>query len=178
MNRELGKAGERFVVTFERDRLRRAGREDLANGVRWVSDLAATASDMTSGRSSPMARSGCSRSRRPAATNVRPSGLPGERSTLRQRRPIPTGSGAYSTSATAPRCSISLHRWTARFPFRRRHFKPSRDSQRLVEASRAGRGPSHSGRAVTDRELPCDSDLDELASQRWSPHRLRSAAAP
>jgi Domain of unknown function (DUF3883) len=38
-NRELGKAGERFVVTFERDRLRRAGREDLANGVRWVSDL-------------------------------------------------------------------------------------------------------------------------------------------
>jgi hypothetical protein len=38
-NRELGKAGERFVIDFERDRLRRAGREDLANGVRWVSDL-------------------------------------------------------------------------------------------------------------------------------------------
>jgi transglutaminase-like putative cysteine protease len=27
------------VVAFERDRLRRAGREDLANDVRWVSDL-------------------------------------------------------------------------------------------------------------------------------------------
>ncbi|WP_246773992.1 DUF3883 domain-containing protein [Bradyrhizobium diazoefficiens] len=38
-NRELGKAGERFVVGFERDRLRRAGRDDLANDVRWVSDL-------------------------------------------------------------------------------------------------------------------------------------------
>jgi hypothetical protein len=38
-NRELGKAGERFVVAFECDRLRRAGREDLANDVRWVSDL-------------------------------------------------------------------------------------------------------------------------------------------
>lgn len=38
-NRQLGKAGEGFVVTFERDRLRRAGREDLASGVRWVSDL-------------------------------------------------------------------------------------------------------------------------------------------
>jgi hypothetical protein len=38
-NRELGKAGERFVVAFERGRLRRAGREDLANEVRWVSDL-------------------------------------------------------------------------------------------------------------------------------------------
>jgi hypothetical protein len=38
-NRQLGKAGERFVVTFERDRLRRAGREDLASSIRWVSDL-------------------------------------------------------------------------------------------------------------------------------------------
>lgn len=38
-NRELGKAGERFVVEFERDRLRRAGREDLADNVRWISDL-------------------------------------------------------------------------------------------------------------------------------------------
>ncbi|WP_339028983.1 DUF3883 domain-containing protein [Bradyrhizobium symbiodeficiens] len=38
-NRELGKAGERFVVEFEQDRLRRAGREDLADNVRWVSDL-------------------------------------------------------------------------------------------------------------------------------------------
>jgi uncharacterized protein DUF3883 len=38
-NRELGKAGERFVVEFERDRLRRAGRDDLAGDVRWVSDL-------------------------------------------------------------------------------------------------------------------------------------------
>jgi hypothetical protein len=38
-NRDLGKAGERFVVEFERDRLRRAGRDDLADDVRWVSDL-------------------------------------------------------------------------------------------------------------------------------------------
>lgn len=38
-NRELGKAGEKFVVAFKRDRLRRAGREDLANDVRWISDL-------------------------------------------------------------------------------------------------------------------------------------------
>jgi hypothetical protein len=38
-NRDLGKAGERFVVEFERDRLRRAGRDDLAGDVRWVSDL-------------------------------------------------------------------------------------------------------------------------------------------
>jgi len=38
-NRDLGKAGERFVVEFERDRLRRAGRDDLARDVRWVSDL-------------------------------------------------------------------------------------------------------------------------------------------
>ncbi|WP_049823516.1 DUF3883 domain-containing protein [Bradyrhizobium sp. WSM2254] len=38
-NRQLGKAGEKFVVEFERDRLRRAGRNDLANDVRWVSDL-------------------------------------------------------------------------------------------------------------------------------------------
>jgi hypothetical protein len=38
-NRELGKAGEKFVVTFERDRLGRAGRNDLADDVRWVADL-------------------------------------------------------------------------------------------------------------------------------------------
>jgi uncharacterized protein DUF3883 len=38
-NRQLGKAGEKFVVEFERDRLRRAGRNDLADDVRWVSDL-------------------------------------------------------------------------------------------------------------------------------------------
>jgi Domain of unknown function (DUF3883) len=38
-NRDLGKAGEKFVVEFERDRLRRAGRDDLADGDRWVSDL-------------------------------------------------------------------------------------------------------------------------------------------
>jgi hypothetical protein len=38
-NRELGKAGEQFVVEFERDRLRRAGRDDLADNVRWVADL-------------------------------------------------------------------------------------------------------------------------------------------
>ncbi|MET4391604.1 hypothetical protein ABIB73_007395 [Bradyrhizobium sp. F1.4.3] len=38
-NRQLGKAGKKFVVEFERDRLRRAGRDDLAEKVRWVSDL-------------------------------------------------------------------------------------------------------------------------------------------
>lgn len=38
-NRDLGMAGERFVVEFERERLRRAGRNDLAEDVRWISDL-------------------------------------------------------------------------------------------------------------------------------------------
>ncbi|MBR1130445.1 DUF3883 domain-containing protein [Bradyrhizobium iriomotense] len=38
-NRQLGEAGEKFVVEFERDRLRRAGRSDLADDVRWVSHL-------------------------------------------------------------------------------------------------------------------------------------------
>jgi hypothetical protein len=38
-NRTLGKAGEAFVVDFERRRLTRAGREDLAKDVRWVADL-------------------------------------------------------------------------------------------------------------------------------------------
>jgi hypothetical protein len=38
-NRALGKAGEEFVVGFERRRLERAGRDDLARNVRWVSDL-------------------------------------------------------------------------------------------------------------------------------------------
>jgi hypothetical protein len=132
---------------------------------------------MTSGRSSPMARSGCWRSKRRAATNARPSDSPGERSRLPQRRATPTGSGAFSTSATAPRCSRSLRRWTARFPFRPRHFKPSLDSQRLAEAFRAGRGPSHSGRAVTDREMACDSDLEELASQQRHRVCLHRAAA-
>lgn len=36
-NRRLGRAGEEFVLEFERGRLRRAGREDLARDVRWVS---------------------------------------------------------------------------------------------------------------------------------------------
>ena len=36
-NRRLGQAGEEFVLEFERGRLRRAGREDLASNVRWVS---------------------------------------------------------------------------------------------------------------------------------------------
>jgi uncharacterized protein DUF3883 len=38
-NRDLGRAGEEFVVGFERRRLERAGRGDLAGDVRWVSDL-------------------------------------------------------------------------------------------------------------------------------------------
>jgi hypothetical protein len=38
-NRNLGKAGEAFVVDFERRRLARAGRNDLAKDVRWVADL-------------------------------------------------------------------------------------------------------------------------------------------
>jgi Domain of unknown function (DUF3883) len=38
-NRDLGRAGEEFVVDFERRRLRRAGRSDLARDVRWVADL-------------------------------------------------------------------------------------------------------------------------------------------
>jgi hypothetical protein len=38
-NRDLGRAGEEFVVGFERYRLEKAGRSDLAKDVRWVSDL-------------------------------------------------------------------------------------------------------------------------------------------
>jgi hypothetical protein len=38
-NRALGRAGEEFVVGFERRRLEKAGRDDLAKDVRWVSDL-------------------------------------------------------------------------------------------------------------------------------------------
>jgi hypothetical protein len=37
-NRSLGRAGEEMVLNFERTRLRRAGRDDLADDVRWVSD--------------------------------------------------------------------------------------------------------------------------------------------
>lgn len=38
-NRDLGKAGEKFVVEFERHRLKQAGRDDLADRIRWVSEL-------------------------------------------------------------------------------------------------------------------------------------------
>jgi hypothetical protein len=38
-NRALGRAGEEFVVGFERRRLQRGGRVDLAKDVRWVSDV-------------------------------------------------------------------------------------------------------------------------------------------
>lgn len=38
-NRALGRAGEELVVAHERDCLRSSGRPDLAEKVRWVSDL-------------------------------------------------------------------------------------------------------------------------------------------
>jgi len=38
-NRQLGKAGEAFVVAAERARLVQAGREDLADKVRWTADV-------------------------------------------------------------------------------------------------------------------------------------------
>lgn len=38
-NRDLGRAGEEFVVEFERRRLEKAGKPKLAKDVRWVSDL-------------------------------------------------------------------------------------------------------------------------------------------
>lgn len=38
-NRQLGKAGEVFVVATERTRLVQAGREDLADKVRWTADV-------------------------------------------------------------------------------------------------------------------------------------------
>lgn len=38
-NRSLGKAGEAFVLDVERTRLQRAMRTDLAENVRWISDL-------------------------------------------------------------------------------------------------------------------------------------------
>lgn len=38
-NRDLGRAGEEFVVGFERRRLQQAGKPNLAKEVRWVADL-------------------------------------------------------------------------------------------------------------------------------------------
>lgn len=38
-NRKLGRDGEAFVVDFEKTRLAREGRKDLADNVRWVADL-------------------------------------------------------------------------------------------------------------------------------------------
>jgi hypothetical protein len=38
-NRDLGRAGEEFVVAFERRQLEKAGKGNLAKDVRWVSDL-------------------------------------------------------------------------------------------------------------------------------------------
>lgn len=38
-NRDLGRAGEEFVVGFERRQLEKAGKSNLAKEVRWVSDL-------------------------------------------------------------------------------------------------------------------------------------------
>lgn len=38
-NRSLGRAGEEMVLEFERARLRRAGQDELAEDVRWVSNL-------------------------------------------------------------------------------------------------------------------------------------------
>ena len=37
-NRDLGRSGEEWVMKFEQDRLRGAGRPDLAKRVRWVAD--------------------------------------------------------------------------------------------------------------------------------------------
>ena len=37
-NRELGRRGEERILTFERNRLRRLGRDDLARNVRWVAE--------------------------------------------------------------------------------------------------------------------------------------------
>jgi len=37
-NRRLGRAGEKWVLEFERKRLRRAGRMDLAKRVRWIAN--------------------------------------------------------------------------------------------------------------------------------------------
>jgi hypothetical protein len=38
-NRSLGKAGEGFVIDFERDRLSREGQSDLAVGIEWTSEV-------------------------------------------------------------------------------------------------------------------------------------------
>lgn len=38
-NRSLGRAGEEMVIEFERQRLKRADRDDLADKIRWVADL-------------------------------------------------------------------------------------------------------------------------------------------
>lgn len=111
-NRDLGKAGERFVVAFERDRLRRAGQEDLADGVRWVSDLDGNGYGYDVGPSSRMARSGCWRSRRPAVMSAPPFGLLGGRSTSPPKEPKSIGSGGSSTFAAELRCSRSLRRWS------------------------------------------------------------------
>jgi hypothetical protein len=129
-NRELGKAGERFVVTFERDRLRRAGREDLANGVRWVSDMDGDGFgyDVRSFEPDGAERlleikTTCGHERTAFWLTRREIEVAAEKSDSYRIRRV------FHFRNRAQMFEIPRH-WTARFPFRRRHFKPSQDSLR------------------------------------------------
>ena len=68
-NRDLGRAGEEFVFHFERRRLERAGRDDLARNVRWVSDADGDGYGYDVQFSRSMAPGACSRSRLLAVTS-------------------------------------------------------------------------------------------------------------
>lgn len=109
-NRDLGKAGERFVVEFERIRLRQAGREDLADNVRWFPTWMETDTGTMSVPLNPMGKSGCWKSRRRAGTNARRFGSRNGRSTSLKREATDIESGASFTFGTMRRCSRSLHR--------------------------------------------------------------------
>jgi hypothetical protein len=72
-NRVLGRAGEEFVVGFERRKLQRAGLGALADQVRWVSDVDGEGAGYDILCLSRMAKGVSLRSRPPAVTSGRPS---------------------------------------------------------------------------------------------------------
>jgi len=108
-NRMLGKAGEKFVLDYERDNLERAGCSKLAGKVRWVSNEDGDGTATTFCHSRRRARSACSRSRRPGAMRARRSGSRAGSARSRPSTKRYSASGAYSISATNRRCS-SFHR--------------------------------------------------------------------
>ena len=98
-------------LEFERDRLRRGGRDDLADGVRWVSDLDGDGFgyDVKSFEPDGQERQLETQDHlRPRTHRVLAHPA---KSTLLPRTAAPTGSGGCSTSAIEPRCSRFARRW-------------------------------------------------------------------